>query len=116
MQSSSNPSPTGNLASGKTTLLKQMRIAYAASLVTFSEKEDARDLLVDSTLTALRSSVVTNYYKKLLDRRLAQATRTEGAEISEFLNSANPWTVNISEIIQALRRNGHDFQFHETIK
>ncbi len=40
-------------------MLKQMRIAYAARLITLREREDAREVLFDSIVSELQASLRT---------------------------------------------------------
>ncbi|KAL8828373.1 MAG: hypothetical protein Q9191_002629 [Dirinaria sp. TL-2023a] len=52
---------SGTLAAGKSTILKQMRMTYAFSLITSRERDDARQLLLETTASAIRDIIVEKY-------------------------------------------------------
>ncbi|KAL8794582.1 MAG: hypothetical protein Q9195_002917 [Heterodermia aff. obscurata] len=81
---------TGIQGSGKSTILKQLRFAYAASLITSREKEEAREILVDSAMSAVKAM------RRSFETGLRQDLAHEIATNDDFLH-AYVKTTGVSE-------------------
>ena len=98
-----------------------MRIAYAASLITLRERNDAREILIDSTMSAIRTTVRATLKRGPQYQNLARAHGGEetsfGADfrdpITEFAALEEAW---IDEYVQAVRRHGIKYALYNTIQ
>lgn len=85
-----------------------MRIAYAASLITAREREDARETLVDRTLSALQAAPRTANWLEPLLQEVALLDRLYNTKLADSIELHTLQQQRNGGLVKATRWSAHN--------
>lgn len=104
------------MASGKSTMLKQMRMAYAASLITSQEKEDARDALIVDMMKGLKIGLGEDPIRTLPYPYLEYYDCLDIVGVAYSVKSEIPQLASIDDLTRALENHRGDRRLQDTFQ